>query len=141
MLDKLFHLCNITDVEWIVEFTAEFERWGETLLEGEQEAIDVKVHLLERHGPALRRPHSGNIRGSKHAHMKELIVQYAGEPYHVLYAFDPRRCAILLIGGKKTGNENWYEEHMPTADRIFDEHLAAINSGTERKGEGNGKEF
>ena len=58
--------------------------------------------------------------------MKELIIQQAGRPYRVLYAFDPRRAAILLMGGDKTGDERWYEKFVPLADRLFDEHLAAL---------------
>jgi hypothetical protein len=58
--------------------------------------------------------------------MKELIIQHDGRPYRVLYAFDPRRCAILLLGGDKTGNDRWYEESVPIADRIYDEHLATL---------------
>jgi len=85
-----------------------------------------KVILLQRFGPALRRPHSGVIAGSKHSHMKELIIQHAGRPYRVLYAFDPQRCALLLIGGDKTGDDRWYERFVPIADRLYDEHLAAL---------------
>jgi hypothetical protein len=44
----------------------------------------------------------------------------------VLYAFDPRRCAILLIGGEKTGKDRWYEEFVPIADRLYDEHLETL---------------
>jgi hypothetical protein len=58
--------------------------------------------------------------------MKELIIQHAGKPYRVLYAFDPRRCAILLIGGDKTGNKRWYETFVPVADKLYDEHLATL---------------
>lgn len=58
--------------------------------------------------------------------MKELIVQYAGRPYRALYAFDPRRTAILLIGGDKTGDDRWYETYVPIADRLYDEHLATL---------------
>jgi hypothetical protein len=58
--------------------------------------------------------------------MRELRVQHRGRPYRVLYAFDPRRAAILLIGGDKTGNVRWYEDHVPLADRLYDEHLAAL---------------
>ena len=47
-------------------------------------------------------------------------------PYRVLYAFDPRRTAILLIGGNKTGNDRWYEEYIPQADRLYDEHLRQL---------------
>ncbi|HEX5411655.1 MAG TPA: type II toxin-antitoxin system RelE/ParE family toxin [Terriglobia bacterium] len=109
-----------------VEFTDEFEEWWEGLSENEQEDVNAKVILLQRFGPALRRPHSGPIASSKHPNMKELIVQHAGRPYRVLYASDPRRCAILLIGGDKTGDDRWYEKFVPTADRLYDEHLAAL---------------
>jgi hypothetical protein len=44
----------------------------------------------------------------------------------VLYAFDPRRTAILLIGGDKSGNDRWYEEFVPVADRLYDAHLDAL---------------
>ncbi|MEI8207241.1 MAG: type II toxin-antitoxin system RelE/ParE family toxin, partial [Kiritimatiellales bacterium] len=66
---------------------------------------------------------SSGISGSRHGHMRELRVQHGGEPYRVLYAFDPRRCAILLIGGNKTGRDRWYESMISLADRIYDEHL------------------
>jgi hypothetical protein len=58
--------------------------------------------------------------------MRELRIQHQGQPYRVLYAFDPRRAAILLIGGDKTGNDRWYEEFVPTADRLYDAHLASL---------------
>lgn len=58
--------------------------------------------------------------------MKELRIQHAGRPYRVLYAFDPRRCAILLIGGDKAGNARWYEIFVPRADRLYDEHIARL---------------
>ena len=44
----------------------------------------------------------------------------------MLYAFDPRRSAILLIGGDKTGDVRWYETHVPVADRLYDTHLATL---------------
>jgi hypothetical protein len=58
--------------------------------------------------------------------MKELRPQHSGRPYRVLFAFDPRRTAILLIGGDKTGNDRWYDEFVPIADQLFDEHLASL---------------
>jgi hypothetical protein len=66
--------------------------------------------------------------------MKELIIQHSGRPYRVLYAFDPRRCAMLLIGGDKTGNNRWYEEFVPVADSLFDKHLETVK----REGKSNG---
>jgi len=58
--------------------------------------------------------------------MRELRIQHAGDPYRVLYAFDPRRTAILLIGGNKTGKDRWYEQYVPIADRLYDEHIQAL---------------
>lgn len=113
-------------MEWEVEYTDAFEEWWNGLTEDEQEDVNAKVILLQRQGPMLRRPHSDVIASSKHPNMKELIIQHAGRPYRALYAFDPRRCAILLIGGDKTGNDEWYEEFVPIADRLYAEHLAAL---------------
>lgn len=59
--------------------------------------------------------------------MRELRVQHAGRPYRVLYAFDPRRTAVLLIGGEKTGNDRWYDTFVPMADKIYDRHLEQLH--------------
>lgn len=88
---------------WIVEFTDEFAGWWSGLSEGVQDAIDRVARLLEQRGATLSYPHSSDVQSSKHGHMRELRVQVAGEPYRIFYAFDPRRVAILLIGGCKTG--------------------------------------
>ena len=58
--------------------------------------------------------------------MRELRVQVGGRPLRVFYAFDPRRVAILLIGGDKTGRDDFYERLIPVADRLYDEHLAEL---------------
>ena len=84
------------------------------------------IGVLEEKGPALRRPHVGLIVSSKHANMKELIIQHKGKPYRVLFAFDPRRAAILLIGGDKTGDNLWYERFVPVADELYDDHLKQL---------------
>jgi hypothetical protein len=113
-------------LSWNVEFTDEFGDWWSCLSEEEQDDVDAVVSLLESKGPSLPFPYSSGISGSKHGHMRELRVQHGGEPYRVLYAFDPRRCAILLIGGNKTGQDRWYESMVPRADRIYDEHLGQL---------------
>lgn len=77
-------------------------------------------------GPNLPRPHSDTVKGSRFKNMKELRTQHAGNPYSTLYAFDPRRSAILLIGGNKTGSDNWYETYVPIADKLFSEHLEEL---------------
>jgi hypothetical protein len=119
-------------VAWEVEFTEEFERWWNDLTEEEQIAIDAKVRLLEEKGPNLSHPHSSGIKSSRHQHMRELIVQCHGEPFRILYAFDPRRVAIWLVGGNKTGDNRWYEVFVPIADRLYDQHLAALEKEAKR---------
>jgi len=111
---------------WNVEYTDEFGAWWDTLKQDEQEALAASVRLLEERGPALGFPHSSGVNGTKHNHMRELRTQYAGRPLRTLYAFDPRRSAILLIGGDKTGNDRWYEEFVPVADRLYDDHIEQL---------------
>ena len=115
-------------MSWDVEYTDEFGGWWSTLTEAEQEALAASVNLLEELGPNLGFPHSSGIHGSRHSHMRELRTQHEGRPYRTLYAFDPRRSAILLIGGGKTGDDRWYEEYVPIADRLYDEHLEELRN-------------
>jgi hypothetical protein len=103
-------------VEWEVEYTDEFAAWWDSLTEDEQVDVNAKVILLQKTGPNLAHPHADVIRSSRHPNMKELRIQHAGRPYRILFAFDPRRFAILLIGGDKTGNIRWYEIFFPIAD-------------------------
>lgn len=111
---------------WDIEYTDEFGDWWASLGEGEQESLAVTVRLLEELGPSLGHPYSSGINGSRHGHMRELRTQHAGRPLRTLYAFDPRRSAILLLGGDKTGNGRWYEVNVPIADRLYDEHLLQL---------------
>jgi len=113
-------------MEWDVEYTDEFGEWWSSLSEAEQEDVAAVVELLEQKGPQLPFPHSSGISNSKHSHMRELRIQHAGRPYRTLYAFDTRRMDILLIGGDKTGNDRWYEENVPIADRLYDEHMETL---------------
>jgi len=111
---------------WNVEYTNEFEEWWDTLKENEQIDISATVGLLEARGPNLGFPYSSGINGSTYTHMRELRIQHAGQPYRALYAFDPRRTAILLIGGNKTGDDRWYEKYVPIADDLYKQHIVAL---------------
>lgn len=110
-----------------VEYTDEFEQWYTTLDEATQDSIDVVVELLEEKGPTLPSQYSSAINGSRYGHMRELKVQHKGKPYRILYAFDPRRIAVLLLGGNKAGNDRWYEENVPKADKLYDELLQELD--------------
>jgi len=111
---------------WEVEFTEEFGQWWDALTEAEQDAIAAGVAVLRRLGPGLPRPHADTVKDSKHSNMKELRTQCRGKPIRTFYAFDPRRSAILLIGGDKTGDNRFYDKMIPLADRLYDEHLRQL---------------
>ena len=113
---------------WEVEFSDEFGDWWDGLTAAEQKSVDYTVRLLHEHGPMLRMPHSSCIETSRHSHMRELRIQHEGRPYRALYAFDPRRAGMLLIGGDKTGNNRWYAEYVPVA-AVYDRHLDALKQG------------
>ena len=111
---------------WDVEFTDEFGAWWDNLSPEEQESVDFGVGLLIERGPTLPFPYSSQVKGSKFGEMRELRVQHQGRPYRVLYAFDPVRVALLLVGGDKTGDDSWYDRTVPIADRLFSAHLDEI---------------
>jgi hypothetical protein len=100
---------------------------GGTFVLRNRQEIDASVRLLEENGPALDHPHTSTVSQSKHPKMRELRIQIGGRPFRVLYAFDPKRTAILLLGGDKTGNDRWYEVNVPIADRLYDQHIESLS--------------
>ena len=103
--------------------TDEFFGWWTSLDESQQDALQVSIELLEAGGPSLARPHADTVEGSRHANMKELRTQCGGKPLRTFFAFDPRRSAILLVGGDKTGDNRFYETMIPLADSLYDAYL------------------
>ena len=112
-----------------IEFTAEAEQWVIALSDKEFQAVAGAVDLLAAEGPALGRPAVDTIKGSRHQNMKELRA--FGGTIRALFAFDPQRSTIVLIGGDKRDDwKGWYERNIPKADQLFDEHLAEIGRKT-----------
>lgn len=111
---------------WEIEYTDEFKEWWDVLSETQQDDIISVVQLLEDKGTNLPFPYSSGVNGSKHSHLRELRIQSGGNPLRIFYAFDPRRTAILLIGGDKTGDNRFYEKYIPIADRLYDEYLEEL---------------
>jgi hypothetical protein len=114
-------------VAWEVEFTDEFQVWWNALSEEQQDDVAHSVRFLIEFGPALGFPHSSKVSSSRHPQMRELRTQSGGKPLRTLYAFNPLRSAVLLIGGEKTGDDRWYERFVPVADRLFERHLLELN--------------
>ena len=110
---------------WEVEYTDTFGSWWDELTEDEQERVTATVELLEQNGPMLGRPLVDTLKGSRHPNMKELRPR--GGHIRVLFAFDPRRMAILLMGGDKSRRwSSWYADAIPAADALYDEHLQTL---------------
>jgi hypothetical protein len=110
-------------MSWDVENTDEFAAWWGDLNEAQQEDVAAIVMLLMEQGPKLPFPYSSGIQNSRHSHMRELRVQSGGKPIRVFYAFDPRRTAILLLGGDKTGDDRFYDRMIPAADKLYDVYI------------------
>jgi len=115
---------------WKILVSTEFEQWHQSLTEKEKIALSNILMLLENRDPALGRPHVDRVGSSRFHNMKELRL---ANGIRVFFAFDPRRIAVLLIGGNKSeadaSTPNWnrfYEYMIPIADRIFAEHLLTI---------------
>src|SRR5688572_9242038 len=110
---------------WEIEGTDEFVMWFNGLPNDDRASVIVAVDELERQGPTLGRPLVDTIQHSRHANMKELRPRSGN--LRVLFVFDPRRSAILLLGGDKTNRwVEWYRKAIPVADALYDEHLAML---------------
>jgi hypothetical protein len=110
---------------WEIEATDEFAAWYEGLTDTHANAVDAAVEALEMGGLGLGRPFVDTIKTSRHPHMKELRPH--GGNLRVLFAFDPRRHAILLLGGDKTGRwDEWYREAVPLADDLYETYLEEL---------------
>lgn len=110
---------------WDIEYTDQFGSWWATLMVDEQRAIAAAMELLSRDGPALGRPIVDTLTGSRHPNMKE--VRPPATHLRVFFAFDPRRMAILLIGGNKEHRwQEWYRTFIPVADNLYDQHLQEL---------------
>ncbi len=108
-------------VAWDVEVTDEFKAWWNGLIEAECIAVEIPF------------TYSSRVNGSRHSAMRELRVQHQGRPYRVLYIFDPRRVALLLLGGDKAGDDRWYEKNIALADQLYDNYLSEIQEEDDAK--------
>jgi hypothetical protein len=113
-------------VEWDVRLDDDFSQWLTSLEVGLRNEIIAHANLLRIHGPQLGRPYVDTLYESAYSNMKELRVQFRGDPWRILFAFDPHRTAILLVGGNKRGAKRWYKTHLPIADERFRKHLEGL---------------
>lgn len=109
------------DVEFEDSFSAEFDDFSEAV----QDAILAKVKTLQVIGPQLGRPHVDTLAASKHPNMKEIRCDADNGVWRVAFAFDPKRKAILLVAGDKSGvnQKRFYKKLIEIADERFQRHL------------------
>jgi hypothetical protein len=121
---------------WIVHFEDEFEQEFLALQQGVQDELLAAATILAEYGPLLGRPYVDTLKGSKHANMKELRFDAAGEIWRVAFAFDPRRQAILLVAGDKAGvsQDRFYKQLIAKADKRFTVHLERLKKASMRRG-------
>jgi hypothetical protein len=112
---------------WAVEYTDEFATWWHSLTRQQQEAVAARVELLAEEGPGLKRPVVAAIARSRITNLKELRCASDGS-LRILFAFDPRRTVILLLGGDKSGDwRRWYARAIPEAERLYEVYLTELN--------------
>jgi hypothetical protein len=108
---------------WEVILHPEFDDWFQRLDSDEQDAILEDAKVLEAFGPMLGRPRVDHVKGARLKNLKELRVRQTGQPIRVLFAFDPDKKAILLVGGNKAGDKGWYKKNIPIAEKQFSQHV------------------
>lgn len=110
---------------WAIELTDQASQWLLSLNQEDRAAISASIDLLEQIGPNLGRPAVDSVKSSQHHNMKEL--RSFGGNLRALFCFDPRRTAIVLLGGDKTNDwASWYERNIPLADDLYEEYLDEI---------------
>lgn len=114
---------------WNIDFHPDFYSEFIDLPQDVRVELLAKVALLEVFGPNLKRPHVDTLNNSSHANMKEIRFNAADGVWRVAFAFDPLRCAILLVAGDKSGSseKRFYRQLIEIADRRFDDHLANLS--------------
>ena len=123
---------------WTVAFHDDFEPEFLALESAVQDALLAIAKLLADYGPQLGRPYADTLKGSKHANMKELRFEASDGEWRVAFAFDPRRQAILLVAGDKSGGsqQRFYRQLIAKADKRFSAHLDWLKAGNKERRDG-----
>ncbi|MSQ72747.1 MAG: addiction module toxin RelE [Betaproteobacteria bacterium] len=122
---------------WTVLLHDAFDAEMNDLPEAVQDEVLAHMGLLKQFGPSLGRPRVDTLKGSRHANMKELRFDAADGAWRIAFAFDPKRQAILLVGGDKSGGseKRFYRKLIKKADLRFYEHVMQVEKGR-RKSDG-----
>ena len=113
-------------MKWNIIFDPDFRIWLYQQERELQNEIFAVLTVLAEFGPNLGRPRVDTLEGSSFKNMKEIRIQYQGNPWRILFIFDPQRQAILLVGGNKSGKKRWYTENIPIAEKRYKNYLNTV---------------
>ncbi|MGZ4274111.1 MAG: type II toxin-antitoxin system RelE/ParE family toxin [Solirubrobacteraceae bacterium] len=122
---RLEALIYVESKPWEITFLPQADAWFRGLPRERQHQLGRRLDQLRLSGPRLGRPAVDSIKGARHPNMKEL----RSGTIRLLFAFDPDRRAVMLVGGDKRGEKGWYRDHVPQAARLFDDYLHSIGKG------------
>jgi hypothetical protein len=128
-------------VSWQIVVVEEMRDWLHSLRRTDRNTlllVSAAIDVLAMRGPSLGRPLVDTVRGSTLANLKELRPGSAGDSeIRILFAFDPSRRAVLLVGGDKRDNwRDWYDEAIPIAEYRYEEHLSSVENKSDKDREG-----
>ena len=113
--------------------TSHFDKWFANVDNIGKKDILAIVEVLKNFGPTLGRPYVDTLKGSKIPNLKELRIRSIGRPFRVLFIFDVKRRAILLIGGNKANDKKFYKKYILIAEKIYNQYTKEILKNEEKQ--------
>jgi hypothetical protein len=113
-------------VPWTLIYVEEFKAWLDTQEEGLEDEALARLDMLREKGPLLGRPYADTLKGSVLSNLKELRFKYNKKQIRILFVFDHKRQAVILLGGYKQ-DKHWYLENIPIAEKRFAKYLQGLS--------------
>lgn len=123
----------IVSMPYIVLYLNEFATWLDTQDEALQLRTLAQLELLKERGPLLNRPYVDTLKGSEIANLKELRLTFEKAPIRILFVFDPKQNAVIILAGNKQGDKRWYDVNIPIAEKLYKEYLAEQKKADEER--------
>lgn len=120
---------------WTLVYSEEFEEWLADQVEELQDEALANLDILAEIGPTLSRPKSDTLKNSKLPNLKELRFEFERIPFRILYAFDPKREALIMLAGNKASDKRWYVKNIAQAEKLFAAHLEKLKKQAEAEKE------
>ena len=115
---------------WVVKTTDRFDIWFKAQSDRDRANVLAAMLLLRDRGPRLTRPYADFVKGSRFGNMKEMRIQSQGRPIRAMFAFDPKREAVILCAGDKSKDpKRFYRKMVAIADDEFASQLIRLNEG------------